>query len=153
MSDPLDRAYARAVYRFVSCGRRVALRFGDDSSTPDAEPSLLLPSGDWAIITACNPGHSHLDDAENAERNRGLERLIESAGYDHSPSESSDEIGNHREPGFLIRGVPRDDVLALARAFEQHAAVFGQGPVCGLLFTSPERWRVLAARVDIEPHA
>lgn len=149
MSHELERAYARAVYRFVSRGRPVALRF-DDAALPDAEPSLLLPSGDWAILTAFNPGHARLGDAENAERHERLRRLVEAGGYPHAPSESSDEIGNHREPGLLVHDVPRDDVLAIARAFDQHAAVFGQGPVCGLLFTASGRWRVLPARVTPE---
>lgn len=149
MSD-LAQAYSDAVYRFTWRGQAVTLRFARADGESAPEPSLELPAGDWAIITACNPGHDRLSETENAERNRRLRTLVESAGLSHAPSEASDEVGGHREPGLFITGLPREDVLALARAFDQHAVVFGQGPVCGLLLTSPERWDVLPARLSVE---
>lgn len=79
------------------------------------------------ILTACNPRSEPLSDEANAERHRQLgEQLaqmgypyLETIGIEDSVQPQNEELWS--EPGYLVLGVSADEVIELARAWEQNA--------------------------------
>lgn len=78
----------------------------------------------WAFITAWNPqGHS-LPHEDNLERQILL--LLEIKDYIHMEGRVESPDGNWYEDSFLVLGISKNKVLAVAKKFDQAAILFGE---------------------------
>lgn len=140
----LADAYTRALYRVPGPDGTLALTFDPLAPGRPATPEVL-PRGSWAILAAANPWSIPLVESVNAARTSALRAELAARGLEAQPAVNAAPDGSWTENAFLIRGIGRDDVLALLRRHEQAAAVVGVGDKCGLLWTRSERWVVLQA--------
>jgi len=83
--------------------------------------------GQWAFITAENPGSVPLPREANAERMRQLRAAVEAAGYRHYPGFGQDPAGDWpAEASLLVLGIEEAAAAALGRHFGQRAIVAGR---------------------------
>lgn len=125
------------------------LHFSSAAGQESPASAIDLPRR-WSIVTACNPGHAVLDASTNAERHARLAAMVSQSGLVATASRACDGRGEHTEVGLFIADITRDQALALARAFEQTAIVFGSGTQAGVLYTATERWSRMHAIWVIE---
>ena len=96
---------------------------------PSPELATLLaaePVGQWAFVTAENPGSVRLDRRANAERMRQLRAAVEALGFRHYPGRGEGIGGDWpAEESLLIVGVPEAEAVALGRQFGQLAILTG----------------------------
>lgn len=64
------------------------------------DPSL--PSGDFVVVTACNPEGRILEPWENQEADRAFEHFLEGLGRPHFRATGMSPDGRHREPGWAV---------------------------------------------------
>ena len=84
------------------------------------------PVGQWAFVTAENPGSVRLDRRANAERMRQLRAAVEALGFRHYPGRGEGIGGDWpAEESLLIVGVPEAEAVALGRQFGQLAILTG----------------------------
>jgi hypothetical protein len=95
---------------------------GDDRRTL----ATLGPSSSFGIVTAANPAGAPVDQAANARRHAALQRWIVEHGYVQRAVAGSSPDGKHVEHGFAV-WLERDDVVALARRFDQSAIFWFDG--------------------------
>ena len=88
--------------------------------------ALLGPSASFGIVTAANPAGAPVDAAANERRHAKLEQWIVEHGYVHRAAAGSSPDGTHTERGFAV-WLERDDVVALARRFDQSAIFWFDG--------------------------
>lgn len=142
MSDaPIQHAYLHAVYGFSHRERLFEFSFAR-ASIPGAQPLAIDLPEPWAILSARNPMSRRLDEAANLRRDRELASILHRESIRHSPAEGRSPDGVWQEPSRLVPGLTRDEALALARRFEQHALVWGERGKVGLLDCPTERWTV-----------
>lgn len=124
MDEALVRAYAEAVYWVFGPQGYIPLRAGERSA---ALEELLAHSGagEWAFVTACNPGSELLSPAENDRRVEALEAVL----YGRYSTFRGAGVGTGGdwppEPSLLILGISEEEALQLARRFGQNAIVSG----------------------------
>ena len=95
---------------------------------PGHLPDLLPPeTRHLSVLTACNPRSRLLSAAENADRNQRLVAELAAHGLRWVTADGSAPDGSWREPGYGIIDGDADEVLSLARRFEQ-LAVFELTP-------------------------
>ncbi len=83
---------------------------------------LWLPFSPMTVITACNPFSQPTDDATNAQANADLSALLLGMGADVLPAVgTATDASWPAEPSFAVRCTPLQILLALGRAFRQHA--------------------------------
>jgi len=75
-----------------------------------------------AFITAWNPRSEGTPREENDARNAALRHDIEALGLPAVPAEGIGPTG-WREESYLVPGITREDVVALARKYRQNAIV------------------------------
>jgi hypothetical protein len=102
------------------------IRCGEPS--PIATALLAEESvGQWAFITAENPGSVPLAREANAERMRQLQAAVEAAGHRHYPGLGQAPAGDWPpEASLLVLGIEEAAAIALARRFGQRAIVAGR---------------------------
>jgi sugar fermentation stimulation protein A len=89
---------------------------------PGRLPALLPPATRrLVVLTACNPRSRLLGAAENADRNRRLLAELEARSLRWIIADGSSPDGSWHEPGYGVVDGDVDEVLALARRFEQLA--------------------------------
>ena len=88
--------------------------------------AMLGPSSSFGIVTAANPAGASVDTAANERRHVALKQWIEEHGYVHRASNGSSPDGKHVEHGYAV-WLERDDVVALARRFDQSAIFWFDG--------------------------
>lgn len=88
--------------------------------------AMLGPSSSFGIVTAANPAGAPVDAAANARRHAALEQWIVEHGYVRRAATGSSPDGDHVEHGFAV-WLERDDVVALARRFDQSAIFWFDG--------------------------
>lgn len=130
----LESVYRRAVYR-VELPTPVEVRVGARSPALDAGLAAL-GAASWAIVTADNPGSRRLPAGENRRRRRELAAALDRAGWRHLPACGLDPDGRWPpEPGWLVCGAPRGELIALAGRFGQAAILAGRvGEVARLVW-------------------
>lgn len=119
--------YAETILEIDGEGR--ALRI--DLRQPLSEPERLAlatlgPSSKFGIVTAANPAGSPVDRAANERRHAALKQWTIEHGYVHRAATGSSPDGKHTEHGFVV-WLERDDVVALARRFDQSAIFWFDG--------------------------
>lgn len=103
-------------------------------SGPGAGPWPFDDEDCW-VVTACNP-MGRIDSASrNARANEELEKDLSEAGGVLLPAVG--RSGDWLEQSFLVRGLDRDAVLALAHSYSQRA-VFRLTPACVEVVECPE---------------
>lgn len=118
-------AYLNAVYEFTAEGATYRLRPGDGESR--GVHWLAAKAGEWAFVTACNPGSGALCESENRARHENLIRQLEQRQWRHLPARGLDPDSSWPdEPGVLILDRSLDETAALARDLEQSAIVHGR---------------------------
>lgn len=121
----LERLFRRARYRVELASGAVELAIGERSAELDRDLERAGAST-WAIVTACNPGSVLLGEEENRRRSAELARRLSDAGGSTHPSTGIDPDGQWPdEPGFLVTGVARAALVALAAELGQIAIVVG----------------------------
>jgi hypothetical protein len=126
--DPrLEEVYRATTYRvFVPVGPPIDLRVGERS----AELDLLLTKynlSTWAFISACNPGSRPLPAAENDARHAKLLRTVKDFGWRSLQGVGIPAGADWQpEPSVIVLGVATEEVVAVARDFEQNAILAGR---------------------------
>lgn len=88
--------------------------------------ATLGPSSSFGIVTAANPAGAPVDPKANARRHDALRAWIVEHGYAHRAATGSSPGGKHAEHGFAV-WLERDDVVAIARRFDQSAIFWFDG--------------------------
>lgn len=88
--------------------------------------ATLGPSSKFGIVTAANPAGAPADPAANERRRAALQAWLAEHGYVHRAVTGSSPDGKHTEHGFAV-WLERDDVVALARRFDQSAIFWFDG--------------------------
>lgn len=103
------------------------------------------------ILTACNPRSEPLADDVNSERHRALGDQLSTLGYPFLQTvgfDPDDDGTQWSEPGYAVLGIPADQLISLARSWEQNA-VYKWSPdhwdLIGVLMEGQTRvgWRYL----------
>lgn len=81
----------------------------------------------FALITAQNPRSTPLDPIENIARNVKLKNVLLAKNWAFGSSDGHNQDHSWSEAGFVVWDVELPNVMAVARDFEQHAIVYGQG--------------------------
>lgn len=121
----LDAAY-RATRYIAETGRgEIVIRI--DQPTPALDKLLAAKGhGEWAFISACNPGSQRLPDQENAERHARLIAEVTALGFQGIPGHGvPDDPGWQPEISLLILGISQGQATKLAEKFGQNAIVIG----------------------------
>jgi hypothetical protein len=120
----LFAAYAATTYEVATEVGLQRLRVGHKSAGMD---TLLLShptwGSSWGFITAWNPASVPLDEQLNEERNRALAAALEGRSSKVYPALGRGDDG-WDEPGFLVVGLSRDDMVALGEQWGQNAVLF-----------------------------
>jgi uncharacterized protein DUF3293 len=129
--DPIFQRYANTMIVFQPPG---AASFKVDLKEPP-EPMLPLRlaehelSGEFVVITACNPGGQNLTRVENVRRTTDLRARLVETGLYFFPANGTSPDGTHIEPGFAV-SLPLPSALTLAAIFGQEALFWwGRGAV------------------------
>jgi hypothetical protein len=125
--DPLAAAYLATDYRVCSSPLGpFVIRCGEHS--PLATALVARESvGQWAFITAENPGSGLLAREANAERMRQLQAVVEAAGYTHHPGLGQGPGDDWPpEASLLVLGIAEAEAVSLGRRFGQRAIVTGR---------------------------
>lgn len=81
----------------------------------------------WCFITAYNPHSKPLSKAENESRNTLLNNQLLQMGYVFYPAEGRPDSSDwETEYSYFVLNIEFQEALALGRAFEQHALLFGK---------------------------
>ena len=88
--------------------------------------ATLGPSTSFGIVTAANPAGAPVNPSANERRHAALEYWLGEHGYTHRPVAGASPDGKHVEHGFAV-WLERDDVVAIARRFEQSAIFWFDG--------------------------
>lgn len=83
----------------------------------------LTPCG---IVTACNPRGQRSSPEQNEARAVDAERELAARGVSFVRADGVSPDGNHRERGVALR-LPKEEVVTLARAWEQSAIYWWDG--------------------------
>lgn len=124
IDQELLQAYIRSDYRLL----RTNISIKINQLNPHLDSFLIDNNGySWVFISAENPQSFRLSKAKNQKR---YEQLLEIAKVnDYRYWEGLGE-GNTKEwpaeSSLLILDLPKEEILALARRFDQKAVVIGQ---------------------------
>jgi len=88
--------------------------------------ATLGPTAAFGIVTAANPAGAPVAQASNEQRHDALQRYLGEQGFTHRAVTGSSPDGAHRERGFAV-WLEREDVVAIARRFEQSAIFWFDG--------------------------
>jgi hypothetical protein len=144
---PLD-AYWAARYDFRVRARWWRMMFAEPAwCMARKDRGWPVPERNLAIISAYNPYSQKLTDTQNCERQRALQERLRSAGAEFDESLGSARDGSWPEPGCAIVNIERDELLALAREYEQAATVLVVSGCTGLLVTHTGQWFPRSSRV------
>jgi hypothetical protein len=103
--------------------------------------ATLGPASSFGIVTAANPAGAPVAPTSNEARHDALRRHLVEHGYVHRATTGSSPDGKHRERGFAV-WLERDDVVAIAKRFEQSAIFWFDGGafwLVGALVGAPAR--------------
>jgi len=134
---PREAAYRATTYGVADGAHRLAIRIGERCAALDA---LLAErgAGEWAYLTAWNPGGQPAAPEANAAAQARLEAELAAAGRACLRGASRGDGGWPPEPSLLVLGLPRAEALALARRHGQEALVVGRrGAAAELVFCEP----------------
>ncbi|NTV70496.1 MAG: DUF3293 domain-containing protein [Azonexaceae bacterium] len=124
-TSELEAAYKATTYRVFLPGGSCELRIGQPSETLRCWLETA-GSGEFALITAYNPGGQQVDEAINAERQSQLEcELLEGNYEPYAAQHEPDVEGWPTEESCFVPDISREDACALAADFGQNAVVFG----------------------------
>ncbi len=123
LDQRLVLAYLRTTYRVLM--PRFELRVGQHNAGFDlwlAEQQMH----EFIFLTAWNPGSKPLPADENERRNRALEKELHRFAKQILPGVGIGDDKNYPpEAGFFALGISSAEAVALGRAFDQNALVFG----------------------------
>ncbi|MGD8476217.1 MAG: DUF3293 domain-containing protein [Burkholderiales bacterium] len=125
VAKALQAAYLKTVYRVLGAAEPIDIRIGRCSPGLDR---LLSQNGvtQWAFLTAANPRSQPLPDAENAQRNADMKRVLHEQGwYTLDAVGLPDDGAWQPEQSVLILGIDREAALEVARRWQQNAIVCG----------------------------
>lgn len=144
-SSRLLEAYLQAGYAFDTEGGTCVLRPGHASAS--AQRWLETRASSWGFVTAFNPKSSALCEQENRARHENLLREVAALGWRSIEARGLDPAGEWpEEPGLLILDRGLEDLVALARRFEQNAVLHGApGRPPKVVALNPD-WRDAVAR-------
>ena len=103
--------------------------------------ATLGPATKFGIVTAANPAGAPVDPSSNERRHDALRTWLVEHGYVHCAATGSSPDGRHREQGYAV-WLERDDVVSIARRFDQSAIFWFDGGafwLVGALVDAPAR--------------
>jgi hypothetical protein len=119
--------YAETIIEIDGEGRTLGIDLRQPLSEPERRALATLgPSSKFGIVTAANPAGAPVDAAANEGRHAALKQWIVEHGYEHRAATGSSPDGKHTEHGFAV-WLDRDDVVAIARRFDQSAIFWFDG--------------------------
>lgn len=125
--DPAWSDYAETILEIHGDGSALKL---DLRRRLDAQQRRALvalgPASSFGIVTAANPAGAPVASTSNERRYDTLRRHLAEHAYVHRAATGSSPDGKHREQGFAV-WLERDDVVAIARRFEQSAIFWFDG--------------------------
>ncbi len=110
-------AYLAATY----FAENLAISF---SATPTGQ--VLFAGRRFALISAQNPRSTPLEPDENLARNAMLTTVFWSKGWEYADSYGGNADLSWKEAGFIVWDVPCEDVIEIAKQFDQNAIMFGE---------------------------
>jgi len=121
----LEAAYRATTYRIFLPSGCIELRPGQ--ANPALEGWLVESGvGEWAILTACNPGSLALAARENGERQARLECLLLEEGFEPYAGENEADDGAWpAEETCFVPNISLVQALDLAGQFGQNAVLAG----------------------------
>ena len=123
LGRPLLEAYEATRYEAHLPQGKIVLRHGEPAPALDA---LLEPGAPcYAFLTAWNPGSRRLPRPENERRQKALIQQLSGRYRLYSGAGAGDDGSWPPELSLLVLGIPREEALALGRAFGQWAVVLG----------------------------
>lgn len=123
----LFEAYRNTTYVAETPAGELRLRPGEPNSELERLDLPGRSSDEWAFITAWNPKSEQLDDAENAERQRGLEKRLRRSAHDVFPGEGRANSGDWPpEASLLAVGIQLERAVELAGKYGQNAILAGR---------------------------
>lgn len=130
----LEALYKATTYRAFLPGGICELRIAQASE----ELRCWLETagaGNFAIITACNPGSQACTAAANAEQQARLECELIEGNYEPYAAENVADDGNWAaEESCFVTDIALEDALALAGSYGQNAIVYGLADAVPQLF-------------------
>lgn len=128
-------AYTQTTYRADVDEEVINVRVGQ----PQPQLDCILErhkARSWAFVTACNPRSRLLTDSENDIRQARLAHELIHRRYPHYRGAGHADVpGWPPEDSYLVVGLSKEEALALGRAHEQYAIVYGEhGRPAELLF-------------------
>ena len=134
--------YAETVLEIARDDRPLRIDLRTPLDEPDRRALAMLgPSASFGIVTAANPAGAPVDPAANERRHSALQGWITEHGYAHRAATGSSPDGQHTEHGFAV-WLERDDVVSIARRFDQSAIFWFDGGafwLVGALVDAPAR--------------
>lgn len=128
MRDPaLVAAYEAAVFDVEFAGGRC---------TFDASGQLngVAIDEEFGGITAWNPGWERLSKAENEAANARLARTIDARGWRRLVAVGRDRGLTYSEPSFAVFGATQEELVEVARQFQQEAIFWWDGERCRVVW-------------------
>lgn len=125
LESELEAAYRATTYVVEGQHGNISIRIGQ--TTPLLDQLLIARGGkDWAFISACNPGSRPLPEKQNLERHAQLVAAVDALGLPWLIGHGiPDHPGWQPELSLLIPGIPLEQAIKLASAFDQNAIVVG----------------------------
>jgi len=116
----LALVYLHAEY-LVAVGRREwRFRIG----LPAAEIEAVLDAERYLFVSAWNPLSNEAGLADNMDADQRLQARLQQAGFQHHSALAGDNLGQHREHGWLVLDLPEASADTLAREFGQAGVVY-----------------------------
>jgi len=119
----LAHAYLAADYRWELDGHWREIAIGQ----PAPELEARFPEARaFGLISAWNPHSVIRPERANRVADEALQAALESSGFAHRPGFSAARNRSWREPGWVVMGMPAEDLDALAQRFGQLGTLFWQ---------------------------
>ena len=83
--------------------------------------------GNWAFLTAYNPNSTPIPDSKNLKRQSQLIDRLNAAKYRYLNGYGTSESGDWPpEASLFVADIDRNEAMAIARDFGQHAILYGR---------------------------
>lgn len=122
----LEDVYRKARYTVLAGHRRIEFAIGRTDPVADVAMHRAGCRAHWCLLTPCNPGSRPLSPAQNAQRLRRLQQIVQRRGWRALPAVNCAADGRWLEPGLCLLDVVPRAVQQLARRYDQSAWVLGR---------------------------
>lgn len=120
------QAYRETTFEAETPIGRIEVRVGRPAHKLDGLLQFF-DAGEWAFVTAWNPGGAFAGEEENRRRQEALETRLEESDYPYFPGECvPDNADWAPEQCTLVVGMSEDEARELAEKFDQDSVLYGE---------------------------